>query len=395
MTKKDQRSALLAYFRDKEKIKQSFTYVEASLETGYKAHSISKFVSEHLKGRFVFQTKRPYWYCQGLLTISDDEFLRITSQSTQASVLSDSEKMYVKLVKRSLNAFTIALEVYNRPSLENRVEAFTIMMANAWELLFKSQILKIKGLDGLYEDGKSISMSDAIQFRYPNHCADKDNLSQLVSLRNDAVHLLLPEIQPQLSRLFQSSVLLYQEEFTHQEGYAPLSDQSIGMLSLVIDGPEPDIALLKKEYGQKTADEVARFLEKFTKLEHQHNSDRFAIHIDYKLVLTKKPGLSDLTFGAGADGKNTVFVDRPKNLKVTHPFYEKSAILEINKRQSTLVITSYSFRAVVKKHKIKIKSDFFDLTDRPRYSLSFIEWFVQNLKQPNWIQKALPDRLNK
>jgi hypothetical protein len=56
--------------------------------------------------------------------------------------------------------------------------------------------------------------------------------------------------------------LLYQEEFAHQEGYAPLADQNVGMLSLVIDGPEPDIALVKEEYGKKTASQVNEFLKK-------------------------------------------------------------------------------------------------------------------------------------
>ena len=189
--------------------------------------------------------------------------------------------------------------------------------------------------------------------------------------------------------------MLYQEEFAHQEGYAPLADQNVGMLSLVIDGPEPDIALVKEEYGKKTASQVNEFLKKFKKLEQKHNSNRFAIHIEYKLALTKKPGTEDLTFGTGPDGKHTVFVDRPKNLKITHPFYETTAIKEINERQADCIINNYSFRAVVKKHKIKNKAEYFDLTDRPRYSVAFIEWFIERLKQPNWLQKALPNNMKK
>lgn len=396
MTKKDKRNILLSFFRDKERQKLSFTYAEAALATGYKIDSIRKFVSENLKGKYIFQNKRPNWYCQGLLAISDDDFFRITSQSTQAKVLTDDDKLYNKLIKRSLNAFTVALEVYNRPSLENRVEAFAIMMTNAWELLLKSQILKAKGFDSLIDqDGKSIPISEAINFKYQKDSADKDNLNQLISLRNDAIHLLLPEIQPQLSRLFQSTVLLYQEEFAHQEGYAPLADQNVGMLSLVIDGPEPEIALVKEEYGNKTANQVNEFLKNFKKLEQKHNSNRFAIHIEYKLALTKKPGTEDLTFGTGPDGTHTVFVDRPKNLKVTHPFYETTAIKEINEQQDECVINNYSFRAVVKKHKIKNKAEYFDLTDRSRYSADFIEWFIKNLKQPNWLQKSLPNKARK
>lgn len=396
MKKQDKRNKLLNFFRNKEKQKVSFTYDEAALATGYKVHSVSKFVSEHLKGKYIFQDKRPNWYCQGLLALSDDEFLRLTSQSTQALVLSDDDKFYNKLIQRSLDAFTIALEVYNRPSLGNRVEAFTIMMTNAWELLLKSQILKAKGYDALIDsDGRSISITEALNYKYPHDSADKDNLNELISLRNHSVHLLLPEIQPQLSRLFQTTVLLYQEEFAHQQGYAPLADQNVGMLSLVIDGPEPDIAVVKEEYGDKIAQHVNGFLERFKSLEQRHNSNRFAIHIEYKLALTKKPGKGDLTFGTGPDGTHTVFIDRPKNLKDTHPLYEGLAIKEINRLQNNVVINTYSFRAIVKKHKVKVKPEFFDHTDRPRYSYSFIDWFTKNLTQPNWLEKAIADTKGK
>ncbi|MGQ6481559.1 DUF3644 domain-containing protein, partial [Serratia sp. IR-2025] len=35
----------------------------------------------------------------------------------------------------------LSLEVYNRPSLDNRVEAFCILSINAWELLLKAELI--------------------------------------------------------------------------------------------------------------------------------------------------------------------------------------------------------------------------------------------------------------
>ncbi len=106
-------------------------------------------------------------------------------------------------------------------------------------------------------------------------------------------------------------------------------------------------------------------------------------------MLTNKPNEGDLTFGAGPNGVNTVFVDRPKNLKLTHPFYEKNAIEEINKGQKSFFINQYSFRAVVRKYSIKLKPIYFDHTDRPRYSHKFIQWFLNNLKHKNWLENIV------
>lgn len=78
MVKQDKRNILLSFFRDKERQKISFTYAEVALATGYKVDSISKFVSENLKGKYIFQNKRSNWYCQRLLAISDDDFLGLS-----------------------------------------------------------------------------------------------------------------------------------------------------------------------------------------------------------------------------------------------------------------------------------------------------------------------------
>ena len=176
------------------------------------------------------------------------------SQSTAAKVLTSDEKIYQKLIKRSLDAFTLALEVYNRPSLSNRVEAFAIMMVNSWELFLKAEVLYLLGHEKVfYSNGKSISISNALPLRLQNNDPVKKNIETLIQLRDHATHLLIPELQPQLSRLFQANVLNYQERYKNQMGNSPLSGQSVGMLSLVIDGPEPELGVIKESYGELTA----------------------------------------------------------------------------------------------------------------------------------------------
>lgn len=60
-------------------------------------------------------------------------------------------------------------------------------------------------------------------------------------------------------------------------------------------------------------------------------------------------------------------------------------------------ITSYSFQAVVKKNKIqksKRSNYHYELDVRHRYSDAFIEWFVNNLNQSNWLDGALKSYRN-
>ena len=52
-------------------------------------------------------------------------------------------------------------------------------------------------------------------------------------------------------------------------------------------------------------------------------------------------------------------------------------------------MSNYNFNAVIVKHKIALKEEFYDNTDRKRYSQNFVNWFNENLKQKNWLQSAI------
>ncbi|TYR84308.1 DUF3644 domain-containing protein, partial [Citrobacter freundii] len=114
-----------------------------------------------------------------------------------------------------------------------------MLSVNAWELLLKAELLKYLGMDAVFKkNGYSVSITDAINKRLQQNDPVKKNLDTLIELRDGAIHLLLPELQPELSRLFQANVLNYQQRYLKETGMSPLAGQSVGMLSLVVDGPK-------------------------------------------------------------------------------------------------------------------------------------------------------------
>lgn len=52
-----------------------------------------------------------------------------------------SKKISYKLLGKSLSAALLAIELYNKPNVEYREESFSILMINAYELLFKSKMI--------------------------------------------------------------------------------------------------------------------------------------------------------------------------------------------------------------------------------------------------------------
>ena len=59
-----------------------------------------------------------------------------------------------KLIEKSKEAFLMAIEIYNKPSIKYRVEGFSFFICNAWELMLKSKLL-------MYNIGWSASTYEA------------------------------------------------------------------------------------------------------------------------------------------------------------------------------------------------------------------------------------------
>ncbi|WP_413742265.1 DUF3644 domain-containing protein [Sodalis sp. RH15] len=386
---------LAEVLREFELDNAKFTIAELAVRTGYTENSIRKYIHEKLNGFYIHKIDNLYWKSEGIKKLSNDEFYRLMSQTLHSLQTTPEQKFYYKLIKRSLDSFTLALEIYNRPTLENRVESFCILAVNSWELLLKAEILKTLGTNRVFEkNGNSITLTEAINLRLQENDPVRKNLETLTELRNMASHLLIKELQPQLSRLFQSTVLNYQLRYKNEMGNSPLTGQSVGMLSLVVDGPNSEIAVIKDSYGELTASIVSDFLNRLTEASENIKSAEFSIPIEYKLTLSKNKNASDVNLNIGDAAQKAILINVPKDPTITHPYYEGQAIIEINQRQDTCKINGYKFRAVIKKHQIKNGRHLdmhYEIDKRHRYSDGFINWFVKNLQQPNWIDTAVKE----
>ena len=55
-----------------------------------------------------------------------------------------------KLLDKSKEAFTMAIEIYNKPTIKYRIEGFSFFICNAWELMLKAYMIKAKGENSIY-----------------------------------------------------------------------------------------------------------------------------------------------------------------------------------------------------------------------------------------------------
>ena len=77
-----------------------------------------------------------------------------------------------KLLDKSKEAFTMAIEIYNKPTIKYRIEGFSFFICNAWELMLKAYMIKAKGENSIYykdNPERTLSLENCIQQVFTNN----------------------------------------------------------------------------------------------------------------------------------------------------------------------------------------------------------------------------------
>ena len=124
------------------------------------------------------------------------------------------ENLADKLIEKSIEAFILGLEIYNKPTIKYRIEGFSFFIVNAWELMLKATLLKRNESiyfpdkpDRTFKRGKCTSQS----------VCDKNtrirlNLEKIIDLRNISTHYITEDYEVKYAPLFQACVLNFVNE---------------------------------------------------------------------------------------------------------------------------------------------------------------------------------------
>ena len=113
-----------------------------------------------------------------------------------------------RLIDKSKEAFAMAIEIYNKPTLKYRVEGFSFFICNAWELLLKAYMINKFGEDSIYyrdNPNRTITLENCIQKVFTNEKAPlRRNLVKIIELRNISTHFITEEYEMVYIPLFQA-----------------------------------------------------------------------------------------------------------------------------------------------------------------------------------------------
>lgn len=304
-----------------------------------------------------------------------------------------------RLLESSIEAYVMSLETINRLSIKYRVETFTYLICNAWELMLKAKIIADVGnKNAIYfkkQPGKprrSLPLRDCLKRTFADNDPTRRNVELIADLRDEATHLVMSQVPKDVLALFQACVLNYHKCLYDWWGIS-LSDRvPVGMMTIVYDLNPEQLDLsnsrLRKKLGTDTADYLAEFQSQVQReFEELGEPAEFSIGIDYSLVLTKKPKGADIALTTGEDGAPTRAVEVPKNPDKTHPYRRKDLVREVNRElEGECQINPHDIHCIRQTYNIDNNPAFFyqsGVQGSPQYSRAFVEWIAKKYRQDN------------
>ncbi|MCR1890665.1 DUF3644 domain-containing protein [Ligilactobacillus murinus] len=240
-----------------------------------------------------------------------------------------------QLVDKSIEAFVMGLEIYNKPTIKYRVEGFSFFICNAWELMLKAELLN-QGKSIYFKDkpDRTISLEKATKLIYPDkNTRIRLNLEKIIELRNISTHFITEDYEVKYAPLFQACVLNFTNELirfhnkditehipqnflTIHANYEPLSNEEI-----------------KLKYPSEVAQKFIQQANEIDVLNKEYNSEKFAINIAQKLYITKDRKKADFSVKIDRDSENHVsIVKELKDPSDTHKYSYNNIITAVNER---------------------------------------------------------------
>lgn len=287
------------------------------------------------------------------------------------------------LLNKSEEAYLMAIEIINKPTINYRTEGFCFFICNAWELLLKAYLInKAQDINVInYKDDntRTIGLDECVVKVFTSTTdTTKNNISFIRNIRNKATHLILPEYDYTLSPAFQRCLTNYNKFFKKQFPDYNLNEKVTPYIALINPGSDKDISSLILNPTN---------LLMFEKIKKELDADE-TLGQTLRLVSTKKESEADIKYTLVPEGgEKATIINVPKDIDRTHPYTTTEVIKKIKETLELTLgpehkFTSNKFQDICKRKGIKNNQDYcyqfsYSTNKIYRYSYITIEYVSQ------------------
>lgn len=317
-----------------------------------------------------------------------------------------------QLVNKSIEAFILGLEIYNKPTIKYRIEGFSFFICNAWELMLKAELLN-RG-ESLYykdKDQRTLNLSNTIKKIYTDkNTRIRLNLEKIIELRNISTHFITEDYEVKYAPLFQACVLNYVNEVNRFHSIDISDYISQNFLTIVTSYAPLSNEEIKLKYPPEIAEKLIQQSNNIEILEKEYNSEKFSINIRQNLYITKKKDEADFKVSIDKDADNHVaIIKETKDPSNTHKYSYTDVITAVQTRmnnQNLKIDYSKGFNQYI----LNMIMDFYNIKSETKYaykhtighteSYTYSEQFVQFIiseikKDPQHFVESLKKSIKK
>ena len=285
---------------------------------------------------------------------------------------SDETKTANRLLDKATEAFILAIELYNRPSIRYRVEGFAFFVCNAWELMLKAKIIKDKGVSAIYykdNPTRTISVERCIALVFTNNKDPlRKNLEDIIRLRNTSTHFIVEEHEQIYVGLFQSCITNFDDKMFEFHGRRMGDSIPPHFLTLSMTASPATPEYIRAKYPAHIAE---KFLFDENEIEQEQllqSSQRYATVMVTELAIVKNPKAADFTVAYDASSDKHIRTAKVfRDPSTTHPLSASKLVAHVNKalekRGIALMASGKEKRFTTNDWKLFLS--FYDLKSRP------------------------------
>lgn len=338
------------------------------------------------------------------------------------SIKNEKEKLIEIMLEKSQEAFLLAIEVYNKPTIKYKVEGFTFFICNAWELLLKAHLLNEK--KSIYYQrrnkklNRTISLTDAIKKIMTN---DKDpvriNLESIVGLRNMANHLVIPEYATLFNDIFMACTLNYSNKLMHYFNVSINDKLPVNYITMFL--PSSNIVPIIDKYNKEVIKKYEATKKYVSNMLIGSGKNGFvpeSLAISYQISVKQVKNIAEADFTVAKASKKEAevkIIHKTVDSGKSHPLSNKQVLNHVNNELERLGITlvpvsdgakktftTYTLNMYIKKYKYKENLEYaychkIGNQSSYTYSYEFIQKIINDIIEDPQIFKKIRDEIKK
>lgn len=284
------------------------------------------------------------------------------------------ENLSNRLVKKSIEAFVMGIEIYNKPTIHYRIEGFSFFAINAWELMLKAELLN-RGESIYYKDDpdRTLSISNVIAKIYTDkNTRIRLNLEKIIDLRNISTHYITEDYEVKYAPLFQACVLNFVTEINRFHSINMTDYIPQNFLTIAASYEPLTNEQIQLKYPPEIAEKFITQANEIDVLSQEYDSDRFSINIKQNLYITKKKDEADFTVKVDRSSSNGVaFIKDLKDPSDTHKYSYNNVIKAVQNRLTKKNI-KLGYSSGFNQYVLNLVIDFYNIKQNSKYAYQHV-----------------------